>query len=276
MVILIPPTIVNAVVPKFFQNMSLWLAREGHSTYGWLAYCTASAVTEIPSAIVSATVYWICWYFATGLPLTASVAGYVYLMVVLFYIFICSWGQWICAFAPSFTVISNVLPFFFVMFGLSNGVVQPYSELNGLWKYFLYYANPSQYYISGLLAATLPDVQVQCTESEAAYFNPPSGKTCFQYAGTYVQELGVGYLTNPNATTQCGYCQYSTGLEYISALNIKPEQKWRDFGIFLVFCISNWALIYFFVWTVRVKNWSFGFGTLFGGLRKVAGMLRRK
>jgi ATP-binding cassette, subfamily G (WHITE), member 2, SNQ2 len=31
---------------------------------------------------------------------------------------------------------------------------------------------------------------------------------------------------------------------------------------------SNWFLVYFFIWTVRVKGWSFGFGKLFGALGK--------
>ena len=41
LIILIPPTIVNAVVPKFYQNMSLWRARELPSRiYGWFAFTT--------------------------------------------------------------------------------------------------------------------------------------------------------------------------------------------------------------------------------------------
>lgn len=39
-------------------------------------------------------------------------------MTLLIFLFMSSWGQWICAFAPSFTVIANILPFFFVMFGM--------------------------------------------------------------------------------------------------------------------------------------------------------------
>jgi ABC-type multidrug transport system permease subunit len=58
---------------------------------------------------------------------------------MLFFLFQASWGQWITAFAPSFTVISNVLPFFFVMFSLFNGVVRPYSELPVFWRYWMYY-----------------------------------------------------------------------------------------------------------------------------------------
>jgi ATP-binding cassette subfamily G (WHITE) protein 2 (SNQ2) len=53
LIITIPPTIVNAVVPKFFTNMQLWVARESPSKiYGWFAFTTAQVVAEIPWAIV--------------------------------------------------------------------------------------------------------------------------------------------------------------------------------------------------------------------------------
>ncbi|KAL8688194.1 MAG: hypothetical protein Q9218_005832, partial [Villophora microphyllina] len=224
LIILIPPTVVNAVVPKFYQNMGLWMAREQPSRiYGWFAFCTASVVTEIPISIVSALVYWVLWYWPTGLPTDSSTAGYVFLMTVLFFLFQASWGQWICAFAPSFTVISNVLPFFFVMFSLFNGVVRPYSQLSVFWKYWMYYLNPSTYWVGGVMAATLPTVQVTCASQEAAYFDPPPGQTCLQYAGAFVKEAGVGYLTNPDAMRECGYCQFRTGEEYIAALNVVPS-----------------------------------------------------
>jgi len=109
LIVTIPPTIVNGVLPKFFTNMALWQAREYPSRiYGWVAFCTANILAEIPAAIVSATLYWVLWYWPTGLPTESSVSGYTYLMTVLMYLFMSSWGQWICAFAPSFTVISNV------------------------------------------------------------------------------------------------------------------------------------------------------------------------
>jgi ATP-binding cassette subfamily G (WHITE) protein 2 (SNQ2) len=138
LILLIPPTIVNAVVPKFYQNMALWQARELPSRiYGWVAFSTAQIVAEIPIAIASSVLYWVLWYYPSGLPTDSSTAGYVFLMTMLFYLFVSSWGQWICAFAPSFTVISNVLPFFFVMFGLFNGVVRPYAEMPVFWRYWM-------------------------------------------------------------------------------------------------------------------------------------------
>lgn len=109
LIVTVPPTVVNAVLPKFYSNMSIWMAREYPSRiYGWVAFTTASIVAEIPAAIVSAFLYWVLWYWATGLPTESSVSGYTFLMVLLMFLFMNSWGQWICAFAPSFTVISNV------------------------------------------------------------------------------------------------------------------------------------------------------------------------
>lgn len=57
-------------------------------------------------------------------------------------------------------------------------------------------------------------------------------------------------------------------------LNIEPKDKWRYFGIFLAFCISNWALVYFFIYTVRIRGWTFGFGPLFGGLGNLVGVMK--
>lgn len=276
LIILIPPTIVNGVVPKFYQNLSLWEARENPSRiYNWVAFCTASVVTEIPIAIVGALIYWLLWYFPTGQPTDSSTAGYVFFMVMLFFLFQASWGQWICAFAPSFTVISNVLPFFFVMFGLFNGVVRPYSQLPVFWRYWMYYVNPSTYWIGGIIAATLKNIPVECGPAEAAMFNPPPGQTCQQYAGAFVNTAGRGYLTNPTGMSNCGYCQYSNGVEYMSVLNVVPSDKWRNLGIFMMFCFSNWGLVYFFIYTVRVRGWSFGMSTLFGRLGKGVDAVKR-
>jgi ATP-binding cassette subfamily G (WHITE) protein 2 (SNQ2) len=159
------------------------------------------------------------------------------------------------------------------MFSLFNGVVRPYGQLSVFWRYWMYYVNPSTYWIGGVIAATLSDVPVRCAPQEAAYFNPPSGETCASYANDFIS-TATGYLTNPDATSNCGYCAYANGVEYMRTLNVEPNDKWRNFGIFLAFCISNWALVYFFIYTVRIKGWSFGFSTLFGGLGKLMGRVK--
>jgi ATP-binding cassette, subfamily G (WHITE), member 2, SNQ2 len=245
------------------MSRALWEAREHPSRiYGWFAFCTAQVVAEIPSAVICSVIYFCIWYYPTNLPRDSSTAGYVFFMTMLWFFFQASWGQWICAFAPSFTVISNVLPFFFVMVSVFNGVVRPYSALPVFWRYWMYWVNPSTWWIGGVLAAVLGDQSVQCAQGESTIFNPPPGRTCGQYAGDFVSQ-SMGYLANPDASADCSYCQYANGAEYLSTLNISPSDKWRDLGIFAVFVCSNWALVYFFIYTTRVKGWTFGMGPLF-------------
>ena len=108
LIILIPPTVVNSVVPKFYQNRSLWEARELPSRiYGWVAFCTASIVTEIPISIVTSVIYWLLWYYPTGLPTDSSTAGYVFLMTMLFFLFQASWVNHF--FSSVVTVCSRLL-----------------------------------------------------------------------------------------------------------------------------------------------------------------------
>lgn len=155
------------------------------------------------------------------------------------------------------------------MFSLFNGVIRPYSMLPVFWRYWMYYVNPATYWIGGVLSATLHDIPVRCSVEETARFNiPPGQANCQSYAGAFVQSAG-GYLLNPDATSDCQYCQYTSGDGYLATLNINASEKWRDFGIFLAFVISNWALVYFFIYTVRIRGWSFGFGYVFGAAGKV-------
>jgi ATP-binding cassette subfamily G (WHITE) protein 2 (SNQ2) len=154
------------------------------------------------------------------------------------------------------------------MFGLFNGVVRPYSQLPVFWHYWMYQVNPSTWWIAGVLSKTLANVPVICTVDETAQFTPPAGQTCLSYAGAFASTAG-GYFLDETSTTLCQYCPYSTGNDYLKTLNIGPGDGWRDCGIFCVYVLSNYALVYFFIYTIRIRGWSFGFGWLFGLLGKV-------
>ncbi|KAL1841749.1 hypothetical protein VTJ49DRAFT_6663 [Mycothermus thermophilus] len=276
LIIMIPAAVMNAVLPRFYLDRALWEAREHPSRiYSWAAFSTAEILSEIPGSIVASVLYWLLWYLPTGMPRNAGSAGYVFLMTLLFFVFQSSWAQWICAWTPNFTVISNILPCFLVAFGLFNGVVVPYPQLNVFWKHWLYWLNPASYWVSGVLSATLVGQEVRCTPAEAAHFDPPPGQTCAEFAGDFVRKAGRGYLLDPDATAGCGYCPYTDGAEYLrQTLGIDPDTKWRNFGIFLVFCVTNWILVYFFLYTVRVKGVTFGFGPLFRALNRGVDVIR--
>ncbi|KAF9506761.1 hypothetical protein BS47DRAFT_1374048 [Hydnum rufescens UP504] len=59
----------------------------------------------------------------------------------------------------------------------------------------------------------------------------PFGQTCAAYAGSWAA-ASTGYLTNPNSTSDCGYCHYRNGDQYLATLSIKYSEHWRDFGAF--------------------------------------------
>lgn len=136
-----------------------------------------------------------------------------------------------------------------------------------------YLQMPSTYWIGGCLAATLTGLPVQCTVNETAQFNTPNGETCAAYAGQFAQSAG-GYLLNPGATADCQYCPYSVADQYLATINVQPSDKWPYFGIFLAFVISNYALVYFFIWSVRIKGWTFGMGPLFAAIGSVLSKLK--
>lgn len=97
LVLMLVPEFINAISMRFIMNRDLWKAREGPSgAYGWIAFCTAQIVSEIPYAIVSAVVFFVLYYFIVGLPLGFA-AGYCFLMFFFFFLFATSWGQWIAA-----------------------------------------------------------------------------------------------------------------------------------------------------------------------------------
>lgn len=99
-------------------------------------------------------------------------------------------------------------------------------------------------------------LSIVCNPDEFNVFNPPSGQTCFQWAGEFVAAAG-GYLDNPQDQSGCRYCQYQvsvvckhlkpsyslfalqTGDQYFEPLNIKYSNRWRDAWILFCYFIFN-------------------------------------
>ncbi|GMG04984.1 unnamed protein product [Aspergillus oryzae] len=114
------------------------------------------------------------------------------------------------------------------------GVVVPYSALQPFWRYWMYYLDPFTYLVGGLLGEVLWDVKVECKASELVHFSAPSGQTCGQYMADFLSEQ-AGYLLDPNSTSSCSFCQYSTGADYAKTFNLKEKYySWRDVSRSLV------------------------------------------
>ncbi|KAL4923788.1 putative ABC multidrug transporter [Aspergillus undulatus] len=254
LVLMLVPEFINAISMRFIMNRDLWMAREGPSgAYGWVAFCTAQIVSEVPYAIISAVIFFVLYYFTVGLPLGFA-AGYSFLMFFLFFLFATSWGQWIAALSADSMVAATLMPFFIIMCELFNGILQPHQNMPAFWAYTMYYVTPFTYWIGGVLTSVLRGVPVICDESELTVFQSPANMTCGEYAGSWLTEHGVGYLSNPDDLGECGYCEYSYGDDYLSGIGLDSSKIWPYFGIFLAFVISNYLMVYLLVYVRSVMK----------------------
>ncbi|CAL5869958.1 uncharacterized protein PFLUO_LOCUS4191 [Penicillium psychrofluorescens] len=254
LVLMLVPEFINAISMRFILNRDIWLAREGPSgVYSWVAFCTAQIVSEIPYAIVGAVVFYVPYYFIVGLPLGFA-AGYSFLMFFLFFLFATSWGQWIAALSADSLVAATLMPFFIIMCELFNGVLRPHSQMPAFWKFTMYYITPFTYWIGGVLTAVLRGTPVICSQSELTIFESPQNMTCGEYAGPWLSSKGVGYLSNPDSSRKCGYCEYSWGDDYLSGIGLDSSKIWPYFGIFLAFTVSNYLMVYLLVYVRSVMK----------------------
>lgn len=116
---------------------------------------------------------------------------------------------------------------------------------------------------------------MKCSEPEFAHFDPPPGLSCAEYASSFVENIAqAGYLQDPNATSNCGYCPYNDGAEYMKTLNIHAGDKWPCLGYMVVYVVFNCFLVYLFIYTARIKRWTLGFGTLAGWVRGLKNKIR--
>ncbi|KAF2753392.1 hypothetical protein EJ05DRAFT_505033 [Pseudovirgaria hyperparasitica] len=254
LVLMIVPEFINASSMMFVENRNIWLGREYPSRiYGWVAFTSAQIISEIPWAFAGGLIFYVLFYFLVGLPL-GTPAGYTFLMMMMFHLFSTSWGQWIAALSADAVMAANIMPFIIIVGEFFNGVLQPQSLMPAVWAYTLYYVGPFMYWISGVVAMILGDLTIHCMDSELIRFQAPPGDTCATYAQAWLDGT-TGYLVNPNATQDCGYCQYSKGEDYLVTRQISVSNAWRNLGIFALFCVSNYLSVYLWVYVKSVKNW---------------------
>lgn len=100
--------------------------------------------------------------------------------------------------------------------------------------------------MSSLLVFTTWEKPVQCTAGELSIFDPPVNQTCGDYLAAYQQGMGAGTnLLNPDATSRCEVCQYTTGADFLRTLNLKAESYgWRNAGIVVAFVAGCYAMVY--------------------------------
>ncbi|KAK6197339.1 ABC-2 type transporter-domain-containing protein [Scheffersomyces amazonensis] len=213
--------IINQVQEKAIKGRELYEGREKLSkTYTWSLMILTQTILEIPYLIFGATMMFVSLYFPTQANTSGPHAGMFYLTQGVFLqTFIVSFGLLVLYIAPDLQTAAIIVSFLYTFIVAFSGVVQPVKLMPGFWT-FMHKISPYTYFIQNLVASFLHGRKITCSEVELAFFNPPSGQTCGEYMSKFL-ETRTGYLTDPEATTQCGYCQFSNADEYLLTIGAK-------------------------------------------------------
>ncbi|OQE36143.1 hypothetical protein PENCOP_c012G00764 [Penicillium coprophilum] len=246
--VFVAPGVINQLQPLFIQRRDIYDTREKKSKmYSWVAFVTGLIVSEFPYLCICAVLYFACWYYPVWrLPHDSDRSGATFFMMLIYELIYTGIGQFIAAYSPNPTFAALVNPLIISTLVLFCGVFVPYAQLNVFWRYWMYYLNPFNYVVSGMLTFGIWGAKVTCNEDEFAFFEPLNGTTCVEYLSDYISGAGRSInLINPDATEACKVCQYTDGSDFLQNLNIKNYTTgWRDIGISVIFAISGYALVF--------------------------------
>ncbi|KAJ5533875.1 hypothetical protein N7527_000129 [Penicillium freii] len=245
--IFVAPGVIAQLQPLYLERRNIYEAREKKSKmYHWSAFTTGLIVSELPYLVFCAILYYVTWYYTVGFPSGSDKAGAVFFVMLMYEFIYTGIGQAIAAYAPNAVFAILVNPLVIGVLVSFCGVYVPYSQIQEVWRYWLYYLNPFNYLMGSMLVFTTFDAPVHCGRNELAVFNTPDGQTCGEYLADYMRGLGSRTnLLNPNDTQDCRVCQYRTGSDYLYTMNLKDYYYgWRDAATVALFAISSYACVY--------------------------------
>ncbi|KAK6202856.1 ABC-2 type transporter-domain-containing protein [Scheffersomyces amazonensis] len=254
--VVVSAPIINQVQEKAIKGRELFEGREKLSnTYTWSLMILTQIIMEIPYLIFGATIMFVSLYFPTQANTSGPHAGIFYLAQGVFLqFFVVSFGCLILYIAPDLETAAVIVSFLYTFIVAFSGVVQPVSLMPGFWT-FMHKVSPYTYFIQNLVSAVLHGRKITCSQVELAFFNPPPNETCGEFMADFLNSRG-GYLTNPSATSQCGYCQYTNADDYLLTIGAKYAYRWRNIGFFCVYFIFNVSFVLFLYYTFRYKKFS--------------------
>ncbi|EXJ82897.1 ATPase [Capronia epimyces CBS 606.96] len=252
--------LVQQIMPLFVTQRSLYEVRERPSkTYSWKAFMISNIVVEIPWSTLCAVLIFVTWYYPIGLYQNAEPTNSVhergalmFLYILCFLLFTSTFAHMTIAGIADAETGGNIANLAFSLTLLFCGVLVGPKALPGFWI-FMYRVSPFTYLIDGMLSTAVAHTKVICAKNEYLNFDPPSGQTCADYMRSYMNASG-GYLQDPSATTNCGYCPIDSTDTFLAGISAHPNLTWRNFGLLWAYIVFNIAAAIFFYWLVRVPK----------------------
>lgn len=245
--IFVAPGVIQQLQPLFIDRRDIYEVREKKSKmYSWIAFVTGLIVSELPYLCVCAVLYFLPWYYTVGFPTDSNKAGAFFLLVLCYEFVYTGIGQFIAAYAPNATFAALINPVIISTLVSFCGVLVPFAAIQEFWRYWLYYVNPFNYFMGGLLVFSTFDAKVACADQEFALFDTPNNQTCAEYLSSYLAGPGsITNLINPTDTAGCRVCQYRRGSDYLATVNLNDYYYgWRNVGIVFLFSISSYVMVY--------------------------------
>ena len=177
----------------------------------------------------------------------------MFFYILSFFIFASTFAQMVVAPLPNEGTGGALATVLFALTLIFNGVIQPASSLPGFWI-FMYRVSPQTYLISGMLATGLHNRPVVCASKELSVFSPPSGQTCGEYLAAYLQGGAPGRLLDPNATSRCEYCPFSSSNQFLAGIGASWGDRWRNLGLMWVYIAFNVTMTFVLYYLVRVRQ----------------------
>ncbi|ORZ24007.1 ABC-2 type transporter-domain-containing protein [Absidia repens] len=249
-------TIIILAQPKFMTERTYFQREYASRYYSWLPWSISAVLVEVPYILFYSAIFMFAFYWTAAMKNTSEAVGYFYLTFSTITVWSATLGYMIAGIAVSATVASVLNPLVISSLVLFCGLMQFPSAMPRFWSSWMYWVDPFHYYIEGLAVNEMENVQIKCTPSDLIKFTPPPGQTCGQYTQSFFNgsTSATGYIDNPNAMQpdQCGYCLYSTGEEYFETnYSWASANKWRNFGILLLFLFFNIVSVIILVYLRR-------------------------
>ncbi|KAF4555898.1 ABC-2 type transporter-like protein 6 [Elsinoe fawcettii] len=247
-------TLVQQIMPLFVSQRSLYEVRERPSkSYSWKAFLIANMAAEIPYNVMTGIIVFATYSYPIVGILSPERQGLILLLCVQFFIYAGTFAHMCIAALPDAQTASTVVTLLFAMSLVFNGVMQAPSALPRFWI-FMYRVSPFTYWIAGLMAVQGAGREIVCSAAETNVFSPPLNQTCAAYLAEYLT-MAPGRLQNPDATQDCRYCSLSSTDQFLGALGIRYDERWRNFGIMWVYIIFNIFAATGTYYAFRVVKW---------------------
>ncbi|PGH14867.1 hypothetical protein AJ79_02729 [Helicocarpus griseus UAMH5409] len=258
--------VVQQIQPNFVTQRALYEARERPSkAYSWKAFMMANILVELPWNALMAVIIYFCWYYPIGLYNNAipndqvtERGALLFLLILAFMLFTSTFAHMMIAGIELAETAGNLSNLLFMLTLIFCGVLAPEQTLPRFWI-FLYRVSPFTYLVSAMLSTGLAGTNVVCDPVELLHFNPLPGQTCAQYLELFQQTAqqankDPGYLINPNATVDCGFCSMLKTDSFLASIGSYYKDAWRNFGFMWAYIVFNIAMAVFIYWLARVPK----------------------